>query len=142
MMIFDRLRVFLSADKRRIWLLVTVIAATAFLLFAVLSDGGGDDTGALDNELEIYREDLEGRLEELCASVRGVGRCTVSITFSEGAKYEYRGSNVSSSTPPRVMGVTVVCDGGESDAVKERIVDLMRALFDISSGRVAVLPRK
>ena len=40
------------------------------------------------------------------------------------------------------MGVTVVCDGGKSDRVRADICELMRALFDIGSNRIAVLERK
>lgn len=39
---------------------------------------------------------------------------------------------------PQVAGVAVVCSGGDSEAVRERIIDCVCALFDISSSHVSV----
>jgi stage III sporulation protein AG len=43
------------------------------------------------------------------------------------------------SRPPLVLGVTVVCSGGDSDHVRARLTEMITALFDIPSNRVAVL---
>lgn len=39
---------------------------------------------------------------------------------------------------PRVRGVAVVCDGGNSDVVREQIINAVTALLDISSAKVSV----
>ena len=39
---------------------------------------------------------------------------------------------------PKVRGVVVVCNGGDNNVVKEKIVDAVTKLLDISSSRVSV----
>jgi len=97
---------------------------------------------ARPSDVEEYKRTLEGELEELCTSVRGVGRCRVTVTFSEGESLQYKGSSLIGSTPPRVMGVTVVCEGADRDSVREAISECMCSLFDIRSNRVCVLKMK
>ena len=92
--------------------------------------------------LDEYKIKLEGELETLCESIKGAGRCEVTVTFSEGEHLEYKGSNIIGSEPPRVLGVTVVCKGGSDLNVKRNICDCMTALFDIGSNRVCVLEMK
>ena len=95
------------------------------------------DSGEIS--LDEYRERLEGEVASLCSSVEGVGACKVFITFERGEQSVYKGSSVIETKPPRVQGVTVICHGAESDAIKRRLTDMMTALFDIGSNRVAIL---
>lgn len=39
---------------------------------------------------------------------------------------------------PRVRGVMVVCEGGEDPLVRQRVMEAMTALFDLSSTRVSI----
>ena len=89
--------------------------------------------------LDEYKELLEAEIESLCSDVSGVGRCRVFITFERGVQDTYKGSNIIESKPPKVLGVTVVCTGGDSDAVKSSVTEMISALFDIGYNRVAVL---
>ena len=90
-------------------------------------------------ELSEYKKELEAELSEVCSSISGVGRCRVTVTFSRGEELIYKGSVLIESRPPQVMGVTVVCKGADSDAVRSELVGMMTALFDIGANRVSVL---
>lgn len=134
----DRLLSFLKGKKKIT--LILILAALGLMLVALSSVGTSEV--AESGELAEYKEELEKRLEKLCSEVDGVGKCTVMVTFSRGEENTYKGSQLTESKPPRVLGVTVVCDGGDNSLVKARISQMLCALFDIGANRVAVLPSK
>ena len=131
---------FLKKDKKRAVLAALIVLGLVVTLCAAALGTDGADGGG--TTLDEYKSRLEGELSELCASVRGVGRCRVTVTFSQGESLQYKGSTVIGSTPPAVMGVTVVCGGGDRDSVRAEICECMCALFDIGSNRVCILKMK
>ena len=92
--------------------------------------------------LAEYERELEEELEDMLSMIEGVGKCSVNVTFSDGERYEYSGSRIISVSPPRVLGVGVVCEGGGSGEVSERITDAVGALFDIGANRISVTKMK
>ena len=127
-----------KGDKKRI---ATVVLLVAGLLLMLFSSKVGSTESAAEDSLSKYKRELEKDLSELCSSIDGVGRCEVRITFSEGERVEYRGTNKVSETPPKVLGVSIVCDGGGRADVRAAITECMVALFDIGANRVAVARR-
>lgn len=133
----DRISEFIRSilkDKKR---LMIFAAAAIGILMMLIPFGNSDGKGEVS--LDEYKAALEEEIAELCSRVEGVGRCTVCVTFAEGEQVQYRSSNVVSSTPPRVMGVAIVCEGAGSPLVRAAIIDCMTSLFDIGSNRVSVL---
>ena len=128
-----------KGDKKRI---ATVVLLVAGLLLMLFSSKVGSTESAAEDSLSKYKRELEKDLSELCSSIDGVGRCEVRITFSEGERVEYRGTNKVSETPPKVLGVSIVCDGGGRADVRAAITECMVALFDIGANRVAVARRR
>ena len=124
---------------------VVIIAAFAILgiLLVIVSSSVGKDGATFDTSaemtLEEYKEGLEAEIESLCSDVAGVGRCRVFITFERGAQNSYKGGSVTETKPPKVLGVTVICSGGNSDSVRAELSDMLCALFDIGYNRVAIL---
>lgn len=49
---------------------------------------------------------------------------------------------VETSREPQVKGVVVVCEGGSSSIVQQRITELLTTVLGISSNQVCVVPRK
>jgi len=129
---------FIKENKKLIRIAV-LVSVGLILIFAsgLIGGGNGDEKKGLG--IEEYKAQLEAELESLCHSVTGVGRCRVYVTFVRGELNTYKGSTVIETKPPEVLGVTVVCDGGESDRVKRELVDMLTALFNIGSNRVAIL---
>ena len=84
----------------------------------------GSLVGGKDSE-PVSAVTEEQRLEELLASVEGVGKCRVMITYGEHGK---------------VYSVAVLCDGAESVKVKSLVIELVSSLFGIGVNRIAVLP--
>ena len=134
----DKLKVFLKEKYR---LIAVVFAALVGIVLIALSFGGGNDGEEKNNTVPLaeYKATLEGELEEACSSVRGVGRCEVIVTFERGAENTYKGNSLIESKPPRVMGVTVICDGADSDEVRACITGMMSSLFAIGTNRISVM---
>ena len=127
---------FAAKNKRMMLLLVLLLLGVGMILFSSPASEREDEQR---ETLDEYKMRLEEELEELCSSVRGVGACRVTVTFERGEERVYKGSSLLESRPPKVMGVTVVCKGADSDKVKQEIIAMMTALFDIGSNRIAVL---
>lgn len=130
---------FFKRDRRRVALaalaLLGIALAIAFSSPAAKSNGDS-------YTLAEYKAELEEELGEMCSSIKGVGRCRVTVSFSEGESLEYKGSTLIGSRPPRVLGVCVVCEGAELDGVKSALSECMRSLFDIGSNRISVMKMK
>ena len=114
-----------------------------------------------EDELILYQEHLEKRVQELCASVQGVGEVTVVVTLAGGFSSEYAtqwrdgnqeyvilgsGSSASglflSRSAPEIAGIGVVCHGGASAQVRQELTALLCAAFDLSSNRIYVTAAK
>ena len=89
--------------------------------------------------LDEYKLRLENEIASICSDVFGVGKCRVFITLERGEQNVYKGSSVIETKPPKVLGVTVVCRGADSDYVRAELTDMLTALFDVGSNRVAIL---
>ena len=131
----------LFGNRRAIIVLLAMVAVGVLLLCIPSGSSEGVSTSS-DEELTEYKAQLESELAEICASVSGVGKCRVMITFERGAEKVYKGSQLVESSPPRVSGVTVVCEGGESQTVKGTLTEMISALFGIGKNRIAVLESK
>lgn len=115
-----------------------LLLGVALLLFA----GGTKNTEkeSVSDDLSAYGEAMEKRLEALCSQVAGVGRAEVMVTFERGAQTEYRGSTQIGTSPPQVMGVTVLCTGGGSVEVRSALSEMLGALLGVGASRICVLP--
>ena len=123
-----------------------VMKMGAILLLGVLlllfASGGAEREreSTAQSTLSEYGEVLEERLAALCAEVEGVGQVRVMVTFSSAEQALYEGSTRVGSTPPRVLGVAVLCSGGGDSAVRARLTGMLTALLGIGANRISVLP--
>ena len=117
---------------------VILLAAIGIMLVAI-SGATKAESDVSTSSLAQYKAQLESELQNMCQSVKGVGKCRVMITFERGEENTYKGSSLVESKPPRVMGVSVICKGADSIEVTHALVDMITALFDIGSNRISVL---
>lgn len=120
-----------------------MVFTIALVLVGILLISLPQDNTAIKNDDEITLDEYKARLEEelsdMCRSVKGVGKCYVMITFLRGEENTYKGSLLIESKPPRVLGVSIVCQGADSNNVRASLTEMICALFDIGANRVAVL---
>ena len=114
---------------------------------------------------ETYREELEARMEAICAQVAGAGVVDVIVTLDGGYEYVYAsdkkltsgGESVSyvtvgsgdneslvyiSERAPGIVGIGVVCSGGMDASVRREITGLLSAAFGVGSNKIYVTGRK
>ena len=125
-------------DKRKVFVMI-LLAFVGILLVCVSGFKGEGEPDVPEQTLDEYKHALEAELEDVCSLVEGVGRCRVSISFEKGAENSYKGSLLTESRPPKVLGVSVVCQGAGSDAVRAALTEMISALYGIGTNRVAVL---
>ena len=111
-----------------------------------------------------FASETERRVEEICASVNGVGSVHAVVTLGGGYRAIYavdsQASNSSyknqtvltgngaSEKPlligyqnPEIVGIGVVCSGGDNAQVRADIVSLISAAFNISTNKIYVAGR-
>lgn len=105
-------------------------------------------------ELAAYQASIEADLTHLCKSVSGVGSAEVMVTLGSGRRIVYTtdakgdpatvGSGSGQQAlyrtvqPPTVVGVGVVCRGGNDPRIQRTLTDLISTTLDIPSNRVFV----
>ena len=111
-----------------------------------------------------YEEELVRKIEQICSQVKGAGKVSVAVTLdgsyraiyaqnsSDGAnvKKEYllvgSGSNESALlvgySPPKILGVGIVCSGGVSASVRAEIIALISATLDLPTNKIYVTASK
>ena len=141
--------------KRPQLLLILGIIGVALILF-----GGKNETvekKITSESFVSYSEMLEAKIKELLESVTGIDSARVIVTVDGGSEYRY--AEIGNGYPsgylvitdsegdeapivreiyPTVCGVGVVCTGGDSAAVKNRVVSLLSTALGISAGSIEV----
>ncbi len=155
-----------KSPKLKVYLCIAAVC-TAALLFMRAPPEKDDplaETGALSAAAaeQSYEQRLESELEEIISKIQGVSDVTVMLTL-EGSDRKVYVADVSDSDSktesktviigskeallqsteyPRVMGVLVVCGGGNSASVKEKVVNAVSTVLDIPAGKVYVTNAK
>ena len=117
--------------------------------------------GTVTRTTEEYRADLEARMEAICGQVSGVGSVKVIVTLAGGCEYVYAtdkkltvggestsyitvGSGDSESLvyiterAPAIVGIGVVCAGGQDSTVRREVTSLLSAAFGVGSHQIYV----
>lgn len=122
---------------------VMIIGAALILIIAlsgIWSGGKKEEAASSTAELAEYEAGLEKRLADILSGIDGIGKIRVMVTLDTAEKTEYgRNSDmIESVTAPTVRGVIVICDGGDSIVIKEKVINAVTGVFGISSTRVSV----
>jgi stage III sporulation protein AG len=159
---------FKSDKKIKIFIAIGFISILIILLSETLPSNDNKDYSSNDTQdysYSDYIKTLETETEDIIGSINGVGECKVMLTLKDTnesvyAKNSQESSNDSSyskeyeyvlydgddgETPvlikqyfPQIQGVAVVCEGGDNTAVKERIINALSSLFNISTSKISV----
>lgn len=104
---------------------------------------------------EEYRIRLTEEVRAACAAVRGVGDVRVFLTLASGeiAVYEKNKNGENESVAlsggeglllayrtPEILGVAVICDGGDSPTVKAELTALLRATLGVDTRSIHIAP--
>ncbi len=100
----------------------------------------------LENGVEnIYASDYKKNSDKTEEYDSGITEKTQETTDSEENIVMVEGSDgrkqalITTQIEPQIKGVVIVCDGGESASVKQRIIEAVTTALDISSEKVCVI---
>lgn len=123
----------------------------------------------LSCSFDSYAEKMEKELRETIENIDGVGRAEVMITVGGTEEYIYAQEEKSKKgekdqsveneyvvigsggnkqallrkiLTPEITGAAIICEGGDSSVVKERIYMTVSAVFGISSDKIYVTKLK
>ena len=148
---------------------VLLILGLGILLMS-LPEGKGQEQAPPITVSEAVTPSQADELEEILSQIAGVGKVRVMLTEAAGAETIYQtnedrsytsGSEsirvdtvlvtdsdrterglVRSVTPPIFLGAIVVCQGGDSPAIKFAVVEAVSNVTGIGSDRITVLKMK
>lgn len=160
------INIFQKKDSRNKILIVAAVLGVVLILLSELDFSTPKaEESVQTGDYAQYVSTLNDELTNVISSIDGVGDCKVMITLKNTKENVYAENSETSSSDssnsenneyviynsengdsplllkeemPQVAGVAVVCSGGDSEAVRERIIDCVCALFDISSSHVSV----
>jgi stage III sporulation protein AG len=118
-----------------------------------------------DNEIDVYVNNLEFRLEKVLSKVEGVGNVSVVITVNSGKEtvlamnkntIETSNGIETEETPiivngetvtvkekyPDIIGVLVVAEGADKISVMRRIQQATMSLLDVGLSQIEILTMK
>lgn len=136
---FGELKELLRSDKTVRIILIAGAALILLIAFGGLTGGSRTDT-AENADFTRYELELEKRLCSILSEIEGVGNVRVMVTLdmSEQTEYGKNADMLISVTAPKVRGVIVVCDGGDSVTVKEKVVNAVSGVFGVNTLRISV----
>ncbi len=137
-------------------------------LSEIIPSNDNEYTKTYDNQSTDISEQeiiIENRLEDAVSKIYGAGKTDITITYDSSKEIFYAenfsenrnssetekkselviidGANgeepvVIKTDEAKIRGVLVVCEGGENPLVREKIIEAICALLDISSNKVSV----
>ena len=122
--------------NKKTFLIIGMIILGLLFSLSFGTDGKSEDK---TETLEEYKARMENELEKLCSSIDGVGKCSVTLSFSKGAESSYKSGKLTETKPPKILGVAVACRGADSPKVRQALTELFTSLFDIQTNRIAIL---
>lgn len=123
------------------------------------ADAETADPASLDPA--AYAEAVEEEVTAICSQVKGAGTVRTAVTLKGGYRSVYASDSKTTGTGyqnsmvlvgsgsseqavlicyenPEIAGIGIVCTGGDDPAVRQTIISLVSAAFDIGSHKIYV----
>ncbi len=149
--------------RKNRWMIILSVLSLVLLIFFFEKNKTIQKNPVESTNFQTYSEILRKELETTLSKLSGVGKCTVFITFSDEGETVYAcDEDVSSSEEktdsdrkyvlissrsdglvlkvysPSVLGVAVICEGGDSTRVKNDVTEILSRTLGLTADRIAV----
>ena len=114
-----------------------------------------------ERDASLYAAEVEAQIESICSEVYGAGNVRVAVTLRGGYRTVYASDAQSTSggyksntvligsgsseealmicyENPEIVGIGIVCEGGDDPAVCRSIVSLISATYGIGANKIYV----
>lgn len=155
-------------DRKLLLLAAGAILGVVLLVYGSLGEKDAERSEAenpiaVENALdpESYAEEVERRVEAICTRVEGAGTVHAVVTLKGGYRAVYAIDSRSSSggfqnstvligsgsseeavlicyENPEISGIGIVCGGGDDPKVREAILSLVAAAFDVKTNKIYI----
>lgn len=121
---------------------IILIVGAAIIIVVALSgiSGSSDNSGGTEafnyRKQAEYEAALEERLTNILSGIEGIGNLKIMITL-DSSEQNHKEPEYTKS--PEIRGVIVVCDGGDSIIIREKVISAVSGAFGISTTRVSVI---
>lgn len=147
--------------RRKLWLIVGAAALGVLLIIIGTASGKKVEKSETKEEENVsdesYISSLENKICNVIAKVTGDTTPAVLITVKGGTERVYVKNGdgyvtvrtdggyspvLSQSVYPEITGVSVVCRGGDTYEVKQKLIDVISTATGVSSNRICVVGTK
>ena len=149
----------------KLWLiaLLAIVGVLLMLFGGFASDKKSDGEGSAEASLDpkAYSQKVEEEIESLCTAVAGNRPVSAVVSLSGGYRSVFASDSQSSSSGhknstvlvgngnsqgavlvcyenPEISGVGVVISGSESEKIKNDVINLISAAFDVRTNKIHV----
>ena len=161
----DRLDLKKGIGEKRMWIWLIGGVGILLLILGSMGFGGGEGNGESEEPLapdaSAYARQVEEEIVRICSCVRGAGTVRVAVTLKGGYRAVYAtdsqnsGGGYKNSTVlvgsgssegavlicyenPEIGGIGIVCRGASDPSVRDAIISLVSAAFDVKSNKIFV----
>lgn len=157
----------IKSDRKLLLIVILGIAGIILLTLSELMPEKNENEAAKETSPDIseYEQETERRLAELISSIDGAGRTRVMITLSSGDENVYATEDKSGKenyersyvvvkqsgdengmllrvNEPEIRGAAIVCEGADSERVKQEIINTVTAVLGIGTNRINIAKMK
>ncbi len=154
----------LFQDRRLLVLLLCGGLGLLLLVFSGITgkkEESSSDEKSYIPDADAYAQRIEEEVKSLCSGVKGVGEVQVAVTLKGGYRAIYATDSQSNAAGyksntvligsgsseeailigyenPQISGIGIVCRGANDPGVKESIISLVAAAFDLGTNKIYV----
>lgn len=137
-----KLKNLLDSEKMRKIIIIAGVVGIALIFLSNYIDLGGISNSKREEEFSVttYSTQIQNDLQSVISMIEGAGKTEVLLTMENSVEYVYldKGAEKTKEIEPLIRGVLVVCEGGDSPVVVERITQAVTKALDISSAKVCI----
>ncbi len=129
-------------DKIKRIIIIAGLAGMALIFLSNYVQIGNSSGGEREEEFSVttYSTQIENDLQSVISRIEGAGQTEVLLTMENSVEYVYLDDSTTKTKEiePLIRGVLVVCEGGDSPVVVERITEAVTKSLDISAAKVCI----
>lgn len=129
-------------DKIKRIIIIAGLAGIALIFLSNYIEIGKSANGEREEEFSVttYSTQIENDLQSVISRIEGAGQTEVLLTMENSVEHVYLDDSTTKTKEiePLIRGVLVVCEGGDSPVVVERITEAVTKSLDISAAKVCI----
>lgn len=139
---FKSIKKLFDGGKVRRIIIIAGIAGIALIFLSNFVDFGKSSNAVREEEFSVttYSTQIQNDLQSVISRIEGAGKTEVLLTMENSVEYVYLKDSTTKTKEiePLIRGVLVVCEGGDSPVVVERITDAVTKSLNISAAKVCI----